>query len=79
MQDGVRCQHGPAECQLNRVINCAQRLSEGDQEWLPFVRCLEAKSPKAMEGALEECAARADMNSAEIQACATGGWQGTDL
>lgn len=39
---GVQCQHGPSECALNRVINCATHHYPSQATWLPFVDCLES-------------------------------------
>jgi interferon gamma-inducible protein 30 len=74
VQGGVRCQHGPAECRLDRVINCATHLNPGQDRWLPFVTCLEAAEGGAegMEGAVEGCAAKAGLDAAAIRGCAEG-------
>ena len=29
----VQCQHGPLECQLNRVINCATDMYPDQNKW----------------------------------------------
>ncbi len=41
IQAGPRCQHGPVECSMNRVQNCAIHLNPDQAVWLPFVACLE--------------------------------------
>jgi interferon gamma-inducible protein 30 len=70
----VRCQHGPAECRLDRMINCATHLHPGQAHWLPFVTCLEGAEGGAegMEGAVEGCAAKAGLDAAAIHTCAEG-------
>ena len=41
IQAGPRCQHGPVECSMDRVQNCAIHLNPDQAAWLPFVACLE--------------------------------------
>ena len=31
--DGISCQHGPAECLYNRYINCAQEKNNDQNSW----------------------------------------------
>lgn len=69
----MKCQHGPAECRLNRVINCAQALHPEQGHWLPFVRCLESSRPFEMEKQVERCAQDTGIAADALQACATGG------
>jgi interferon, gamma-inducible protein 30 len=45
----LQCQHGPKECELNRVINCIQDLHPNQNRWLPFVVCLESDADKQNE------------------------------
>lgn len=72
MQGVITCQHGPEECVMDRVINCAQSLHPRQGEWFPFVRCLEAAWP-ALAAAAPQCAAAAKLEWAPINKCATGG------
>lgn len=68
----MECQHGPAECRLNRVINCAQALRPAQAQWLPFVLCLQRARAKRMEAAVESCAAGTALDAAALHACAAG-------
>lgn len=78
--EGPSCQHGPAECRLNRVVNCAQDQAPDQARWFPFVRCLEAADPKGMEEAVEECAADAGLDAAALHECSKpGGARGDEL
>ena len=36
-QGGVVCQHGPDECSLNQVINCAQALYPRQVQCCPLI------------------------------------------
>ena len=72
MQAGVTCQHGPAECRLNRVINCAEELSASDAQFMAFLRCL-AKAGRGGEAAVDGCAKAAKLSPEDISQCATGG------
>lgn len=74
LQAGVRCQHGPAECRLDRIINCAIALSpSGQPQWLPFLRCLESSSPDTREEAVKGCLEEAGLEPEAVGTCATGG------
>jgi interferon gamma-inducible protein 30 len=71
LQDGsVQCQHGPAECRLDRVINCAAHLFPGQAAWLPFVTCLEGAPRDAREKAVAGCAEGAGMDPSALLHCA---------
>jgi len=35
------CQHGPLECQFNKVLSCAMAAYPMQDDWFPFVECLE--------------------------------------
>ena len=71
-QGVVTCQHGPDECAMNRVINCAQRLDPQQARWFPFARCLEAAFGPGMAAAAPQCADAADLDWAAIDSCASG-------
>lgn len=68
---GIKCQHGPLECALNRVINCVQHLEPELDKWLPFTRCLEARA-RDNATALQHCARAAGIDAAALGACSTG-------
>lgn len=37
----VFCQHGPDECTLNKLLNCAIAQSTSQKEGISFVACIE--------------------------------------
>ncbi|GAB4819428.1 hypothetical protein N2152v2_006474 [Parachlorella kessleri] len=73
---GVTCQHGPAECRLNRVINCAEELSTSDAQFMAFLRCV-AQAGRGGEAAVDGCAKAAKLSPEDISQCATGEDGGT--
>lgn len=75
---GVRCQHGPAECRLNRIIACATHTSPDRSHWLPFLVCLESAPAARREAAVGECARQAGVDADAVQECAAGA-QGDEL
>lgn len=78
-QEKVWCQHGPAECQGNRLINCAQATAAGGQDaWFPYVACLERGSGRSWEADSRACASAAGLDAAAIETCARGE-QGDEL
>lgn len=68
----ITCQHGPAECAMNRVINCAQKLYPKQAQWFPFVNCLEAAAGPDIAAAAPQCAEAADLAWASVDKCASG-------
>jgi interferon gamma-inducible protein 30 len=72
LAQGLECQHGPAECRLNRVIACAIDQASVQEAWFPFLQCLEAKFGPGMEDTVEECAEAADLDFVDIEECASG-------
>lgn len=72
-QGGPECQHGPAECRLNRLINCAAELRPEQTAWFPFVRCLaDSVGIRSVEGEVGSCAAGAGIDADALRACAEG-------
>eukprot|EP00887_Chlorella_sp_A99_P001804 scaffold19.g1804.t1 len=70
---GPECQHGPAECRLNRLINCAAELRPEQTAWFPFVRCLaDSVGIRSVEGEVGSCAAGAGIDADALRACAEG-------
>ncbi|PRW60442.1 40S ribosomal S2-4 [Chlorella sorokiniana] len=67
-----QCQHGAAECRLNRIINCAQQLNPSQRQWFPFVVCLQGTDRPSMESAVNGCAQDAGIDPVELRVCATG-------
>lgn len=74
----MHCQHGPAECRLDRVIACATHLHPDRAAWLPFVLCLEGGRAAEREQRVDGCAAGAGLDADALLACAEGP-QGAEL
>lgn len=68
------CQHGPQECELNRILSCAIHLNPDQQVWFPFAKCLESLGPSKIQPLepAEPCAQDASINYSAIQDCASG-------
>jgi len=68
------CQHGPQECELNRILSCAIHLNPDQQVWFPFAKCLESPGPSKIHPLepAEPCAQDASINYSAIQDCASG-------
>lgn len=74
----VVCQHGPRECELNKVLNCAQHHSSSQEEFFNFLYCLEKKAFISSEkDVLEVCSADSKLSEKDIREC-TAGKLGTD-
>lgn len=74
LQDGVQCQHGPHECELNRILSCAIHLNPDQFVWFPFAKCLESRAlgkHHPLEPA-EPCAAETGIDYTAVQDCASG-------
>jgi len=67
------CQHGPEECEGNRVEMCALTL-HGMDRWFPFTVCFERYFPATRNASLTaaSCAGRAEVDALEILDCAAG-------
>lgn len=72
------CQHGPVECRLNRIINCATHLHPGQDMWLPFVECLEGAPHEQSEAWVDKCAGQTGLDAQALHGCAEGE-QGAEL
>lgn len=72
-KDGVQCQHGPRECELNRILNCAVHLNYDQNVWFPFAKCIESSiiNKQVLEPA-EPCAAETGIDYTALHDCATG-------
>ncbi|KAK9807369.1 hypothetical protein WJX73_007815 [Symbiochloris irregularis] len=68
-QRNISCQHGKTECELNRLISCATHLHPEQNDWFPFVKCIE-EDPESATAA--KCALLAKLDLTEIQLCASG-------
>jgi interferon gamma-inducible protein 30 len=72
----VTCQHGPEECELNRLYNCVVHGAPRSA-WVPFLACASAHHPK-VAAAVDKCAARTGVNATAARACAASR-RGADL
>jgi cathepsin F len=66
----TKCQHGDKECQANIWDACAVENYEFATHW-KFVKCMETNMNYQLDK-VESCAAVAEIDFAEISACATG-------
>ena len=69
---GLKCQHGPEECRLNRIFACAIDLSKTPKEYWPFVECVEGNYGAKIEDSLQGCANDTGFKLKELEDCATG-------
>lgn len=69
---GLVCQHGEAECRLNRVFACAIDQAKHQEDWFPFIACVEGKYGPEIEDSVEGCAEEAGLAYNDIKDCATG-------
>ena len=69
---GLKCQHGPEECRLNRIFACAIDLSKTPKEYWPFVECVEGNYGTKIEDSLQGCANDTGFKLKELEDCATG-------
>lgn len=68
---GLICQHGPQECSLNKIINCAIDLNPGQNQWFPYLECVESNISKGV-AAGKSCAEKLGISFAPIQECVNG-------
>ena len=69
----VTCQHGPRECELNRALNCAQRLAASQQAFFSFLYCLESTAfGSSSEDVLRTCSGDAGVDKHALQDCTYG-------
>lgn len=64
-QGKYACQHGPDECQLNRVLACGIAIKPNQADWFPFASCLEGRYPDEL-AAVEDCAKAANLDLGEL-------------
>ncbi|KAK9917853.1 hypothetical protein WJX75_008965 [Coccomyxa subellipsoidea] len=76
--EGLVCQHGEAECRLNRVFACAIDQAKHQEDWFPFIACVEGQYGPSIEDSVASCADAAGLDYGDITDCATGE-QGDEL
>ena len=69
---GLECQHGPLECRLNRIFACAIDQSKTQEDYWPFVECVEGAYGDKIEGSLKGCAKDNGFNLKDLEDCASG-------
>lgn len=73
----IKCQHGPKECELNIVLNCARHLSKSQEVFFSFLSCLEKKAFHASSAdVLQLCTSDEKISEKALHECTFGG-QGT--
>lgn len=70
--EGLVCQHGEAECRLNRVFACVIDQAKHQEDWFPFIACVEGKIGPDIEDSVESCADAAGLDYPDLRECATG-------
>lgn len=73
----VTCQHGPVECELNKLLSCAVAFNPIQDDWFPFLACVEEAGlqgiqPDQVEGVAHKCAVHAGLVSQKLLACYSG-------
>ena len=68
----VQCQHGPAECELNRALNCAQHFSQSQDAFFSFLFCVEKLAFLGDAKLLETCSSRSHLDFSAIDSCKDG-------
>jgi hypothetical protein len=73
-EQGLRCQHGPLECKINRYLNCAQELHPANQSnWFRYVACVHGNYGQEIEAkASEACIQERGWDKQEMNDCAAG-------
>ena len=75
------CQHGPLECQFNKVLSCAMAAYPMQDDWFPFVECLEGAIVEASKSGSKipdvittasACAVHAGIVSRKLVDCYNG-------
>lgn len=68
------CQHGPAECAINKIEACGLAKSNDQDSQMEFVYCVESRVETESNNleALAECATRLGLTASEILECSEG-------
>ncbi len=69
---GLQCQHGPLECRLNRLFACAIDQSKTQEDYWPFVECVESNYGDKIEDSLKGCAKDNAFSLKDLEDCASG-------
>eukprot|EP00878_Enallax_costatus_P004175 GHUV01004404.1.p1 GENE.GHUV01004404.1~~GHUV01004404.1.p1 ORF type:complete len:258 (+),score=53.98 GHUV01004404.1:268-1041(+) len=73
----VTCQHGALECELNKLISCAIAQHPRQDDWFPFLTCLEETVAKGatdlkVEDVAGKCGVHAGMVKDKLLECHKG-------
>ena len=67
----MTCQHGWNECAANKLLVCADELSNTDGDTLGFVNCVLSDYQRVSEtGLIQECAKEHNLNYESLKKCA---------
>ena len=70
------CQHGPLECELNKLLSCASAQHPMQDDFFPFLACMEeavmAGKKLEVHQLAHECAVHAGMVTDKLMACYEG-------
>ncbi|VBB33077.1 unnamed protein product [Acanthocheilonema viteae] len=64
------CQHGPAECELNQLMNCVIEMVRNPHYYVPVISCIQGK--RDLRSAGLKCLSKLLMSSKSILLCAEG-------
>lgn len=70
---GVTCQHGPEECRLNEVFNCAIDSYPNAAVHFPYIACVEAGVSAGCADCETSCAATSGVDASVVGACVASG------
>lgn len=70
------CQHGPAECELNQLMNCVIKIVRNPYEYVPVISCIQGK--RDLRSAGLKCLSKLPVSKKSMLVCA-GGKEGRRL
>eukprot|EP00879_Flechtneria_rotunda_P006169 GHRR01006486.1.p1 GENE.GHRR01006486.1~~GHRR01006486.1.p1 ORF type:complete len:283 (+),score=59.25 GHRR01006486.1:368-1216(+) len=73
----IKCQHGQRECELNKLISCAISQRSVQDDWFPFLECVETKVVQgskdiAVDDVAHECGTHAGLIPDKLLECYNG-------
>ncbi|KAJ1490041.1 gamma interferon inducible lysosomal thiol reductase-domain-containing protein, partial [Baffinella frigidus] len=67
----ITCQHGPTECEGNRIELCLMKLHPGRHKWFPAAKCLAASNTDPRNASFD-CFTEAGIDREAVLACSDG-------
>lgn len=67
----IDCQHGPAECEGNRIMLCGMKAAKSWRKWFPVSVCMSAHDGTPRE-AFADCLNGTSIDADAVLACADG-------